>query len=707
MDRVCRLDGDIYSTNNDNMGTNDTNKNLEQESLETNSNDMVPSFSGQAFQNEDELISNVNNLNENGEVDHFDTVMSGDSQTYEGRNNNMKGNTDMELDLTLDEGQNQKHSSEIGDFNCYCVPFRVSGWNDFFQRSISWFILNREQLFSAFTVALCQIPEVLAGAVIAGINPKYALHSAWLANIVTSLTGGRPGMISGPTFFTSVALIDLVEREGTTYIFYAVCLAGIFQALFGLLGFGALVRMVPYPVIQGFANGMALIIAVSQIRYAKMDPNVYNTNDDRRLMSFGKSWDHITDSKSPWAEDWSIIILILHCIVAFTISFVFPRFTRAVPGAIIALLFGCLFEYGLIRALTDTRSVTIENFAQIKTPYVRPLFSDNEYDMPRISFETLKKVYQTSLSLFGAGLVESLLTSQILDEITEVKGVRNRVALGQGLSNIVCSIFGGMGTSGSLAQTILSAHTDGFTGLSTFMTGIFLLLMITVGYTAIEKIPLGSLAGIMLWVVLNMFDWSALFSTMAAILPLRVRDKIRLDCKISRTDTLIMMTVIGFTICWDSTVAVLSGVVIAVIVYAWDSSNRVVVEREVTADDISSVTYNVSGPLFFATAQSFVDIFSINDIQHDPDEVVILLENAEIFDSSGMVAVKRVYDRFSEAGKVVALSTLSPTSRRIMEKCAFMWQGVNFLEIEEIDDEEMGEAKNIDADAQFLSIETN
>jgi len=604
MDNGYKIDSKRYTTSVDNLGSSDGDKILEQ-SLETYGNDVMPSSSGQRFQNEDVLISEVNDPNNNGESDHFDTVISGESQTYHSGNENMKGDSGTGKEFILEEGQGEEYLAEVGEMNCYCVPFRVSGCQDFSQRTLAWFTLNKEQLFSGLTVALCQIPEVLASAMITGIDPKYALQSAWLANVVTSLTGGRPGMISGPTFFTSLALIDLVEKEGTAYMFYAICLAGILQALFGLIGLGALVRMVPYPVMQGFTNAMALIVIVAQIRYARIDPYVYHTDTDRRLDSFGKSWDNITDSTSPWAESWPLVVLCLHSIVAFTVSFVFPRFTRIVPGAIIALLFGCALEYGLIRTVTDTRSATIANFVQIKTLHVRPLFSDDGYDIPGISFETLKKVYQASVALFGAGLVESLLTSQIVDEITEVKGVRNRVALGQGLSNVVCSVFGGMGSSGSLAQTILSTHTDGITGFSTFMAGIFLLVIITFGYTAVEKIPLGSLAGVMFWVAFKMFDWTVLFSSLAAILPLTVRDKIRLDCKISRTDTLIMIAVIGFTICWDSTVAVLAGVLIAVIMYAWDSSNRVVVEREVTADDVSSVTYNVSGPLFFCNSPKF------------------------------------------------------------------------------------------------------
>lgn len=183
----------------------------------------------------------------------------------------------------------------------------------------------------------------------------------------------------------------------------------------------------------------------------------------------------------------------------------------------------------------------------------------------------------------------------------------------------------------------------------------------------------------------KLVDWESLLQALAALLPLRVRDKFNLDCKTPRADALIMFAVMAFTLCLDLSIGLLAGVLIAAFVYVWDSSTRVIVEREVSADESSSVTYNVTGPLFFATAGGFCDIFPLEEIQFDPDEVVILLEGAEVYDYSGMVALKKVYDRFADLGKVVALSSISPTSRRLMEKTAYMWQGVNFLEVEEVD----------------------
>jgi len=689
--------------------SNSSDRYMEEQSVEASTVHLASYSENETRDNSQMVSPSKDDVVAEVEEESYNNLESVHTETFENEVENEdqdmeEEEEELEKDHSVDD-QNEEYLAEVGDMNCYCVPFYVSGFRDFLSRTKAWTFLNKEQIFSAITVAMAQIPEVVSSALISGVHPKFALHSAWIANVVTAFTGGRPGMISGPTFFMGVALIDLVEKDGVGYVFYAVLFAGLLQTLFGLLGFGALMRMIPYPVMQGFTNAMVLIIGAAQFRYGRVDPYTEVTNDpDRRLIAFGKSWEHITDNRSSWVENWPLIILSLHAVVAFTISWIMPRITRAIPGPIIAMLFGSLFEHLVIRKVTDTRSATIRNYADIEVSYARPFFNYDDVHVPGFGWETFQKVYVAGLTIFGASIVESLLTSQYLDEITEIKGVRNRVALGQGLSNVLCSTFGGMPSSGSLSQSILATHTDGITTLSTGLTGGFIYLFIGVAHSLVDNIPLGSMAGVIFWVLFKMFDWAALFSSIAAVLPLTIRDRIHLDCKISRADTLIMLTVMALTVCWDSTVAILIGVLIAVVVYAWDSSNRVVVEREVTEDDITSVTYNVSGPLFFATAQSFIDIFPMDDIQYDPDEVVILLEGAEIFDSSGMIAVKRIYDRFVEAGKVVALSTLSPTSRRLMEKCAVMWQGVNFLEIEEIDDdEEIGEMKSVDQIESYAS----
>lgn len=579
----------------------------------------------------------------------------------------------------------EEYLAEVGEMNCYCVPTRVYGVKDFLFRTLGWTLLNKEQILGAWTVAFTQIPEAMTGAIIAGVNPAYALQSTWLMNIFTSIIGGRPGMISGTTPFIGIALAGLVEKEGSDYIFYAVMFAGLLQVVFGIMGLGALMRFVPYPVIQGFSNAVALYIAAAQFRFARDNTSYSYELWDRKLVEPGHSWTHITDRDKDWQTGAPIIVMSIHALLAFLICLFLPRLTRKIPSSFVALAFCCFLEHALIRSTSDYGSPRVKDYITAKTPTVEPIWSDPDINVPGFTMETFRKVYLYGLAVFGTGLCESLLATHIIDELTEVKGSKNRVAVGQGLSNIISAVFGGMGGSGSMAQSIVANHSDGITNLCTFLAGTFILLFIYGAYPMVNNTPLGATAGIMLWGAFKLIDWESLLQAVAAILPLVVRDRFNLDCKTPRADALIMLSVMAFTLCLDLSIGLLSGVLIAAFVYVWDSSTRVIVEREVSAEESTSVTYNVTGPLFFATAGGFCDIFPLEEIQFDPDEVVILLEGAEVYDYSGMVALKKVYDRFADLGKVVALSSISPTSRRLMEKTAYMWQGVNFLEVEEVD----------------------
>lgn len=584
----------------------------------------------------------------------------------------------------------EEYLAEVGELNCYCVPSRVYGFKDFFFRTLAWFLLNKEQILGGFTVAITQIPEAVTAAIIAGINPARALQATWIMNVLTSVIGGRPGMMSGSTAFIGVALMGLVDNHGPDYIFYAVMLGGFFQMLFGLMGLGALMRFVPYTVIQGFSNAMALVIFAAQFRYGKVSTDQSfreNYSYGRDLVDIGHSWAHIIDSESSWITGSSLLILGIHAAVAFIICLVMPRFTRIIPSSFVAIVFCTFLEHVLIRLPSSYKyeSATIEDYAFVQSPTLRPIWTDVTINAPEFSFDTFKKIYLYALAVFGTGLAESLLTTQIVDELTEVKGMKNRVSFGQGFANVFVACFGGMGGSGSIAQSIVANHSDGITGLCTFLAGAFILLFIYAAYDAVTLVPLGCIGGIMSWTAFKLIDLESLLQAIAALLPLRVRDKINLDCKTPRADSLVMVAVMAFTICIDLSIGLLAGVFISAFVYVWDSSTRVIVEREVSAEESASVTYNVTGPLFFATAGGFSDIFPLEEIQFDPDEIVLLLENAEVYDYSGMVALKKVYDRFADLGKVVALSSLTPSSRRLMEKSAYMWQGVNFLEVEEVD----------------------
>jgi len=599
----------------------------------------------------------------------------------------MGGNQGMDKE-GKDMYNEEEYLAEVGEMNCYCVPSRVYGVKDFLFRTLAWLLLNKEQILGGFTVAITQIPESVTAALIAGVNPARALQATWLMNVITSLIGGRPGMISGATPFIGVALMNLVDAHGSDYVYYAVMFGGFLQVVWGLMGLGALMRFVPYTVVQGFANAMALIIFAAQFRYGKVSADQAfhaEYSYSRNLVDLGHSWAHIIDSESSWITGSSLLILGCHALLALVICFVMPRFTRIIPSSFVAVVVCTFVEHVLIRLPSDYQSATINDYVIVQTPTLNPIWADETISLPGFNGDTFGKVYLYGLAVFGTGLAESLLTTSIVDDLTEVKGMKNRVAFGQGVANVVIACFGGMGGSGSIAQSIVANHSDGITGLCSFLAGSFLLLFIYAAYDAVNIVPLGCIAGIMTWTAFKLIDLESILQAIAALLPLSFRDKLNLDCKTPRADSFVMVAVMAFTLCVDLSIGLLAGVFIAAFVYVWDSSTRVIVEREVSAEESASVTYNVTGPLFFATSGGFSDIFPLEEIQFDPDEIVILLENAEVYDYSGMVALKKVYDRFADLGKVVALSSLTPSSRRLMEKSAYMWQGVNFLEVEDVD----------------------
>mmetsp|Transcript_6134 Transcript_6134/g.7139 ORF Transcript_6134/g.7139 Transcript_6134/m.7139 type:complete len:679 (-) Transcript_6134:251-2287(-) len=638
------------------------------------------------------------------EVDGFQPAYVNSDSNYDEEVINAGGSQyqneeDDDMNKDPDMYDTEEYLAEVGELNCYCVPSRVYGFKDFAFRTLAWLLLNKEQIFSAITVSITIIPEAVSTAIIAGVPVIYALQATWMINIITALIGGRPGMISGSTTFVGVALAQLVESDGADYIFYAVILAGIFQIIFSLLGLGAYTRFVPYPVIQGFSNAMALVILAAQFRYGKM--RTLQTSDGRNLIEPGYSWRHIVGKGEEWTTGLDIWLIVMHALVAFTICFVLPRYkiTRIIPGPFVAIM-TCTFIENVIIDLAGESSARIGDYAgTAKTPLMRPIWVNEDINLPKLELDTLKKIWLPALAVFGAGVCETLLTKQIIDELTEVKGDRGRVIVGQGVSNIFSACFGGMGGSASIGQSILTNHSDGITSFCTFLTGAFMALFIYAAYGFVDLIPLGAIAGIMSWTALQLVDWESILQTVAAVLPISLRDRFSLDCKVPRADILIMLTVMAFTVCLDLAIGVLAGILVAAFVYVWDSSTRVIVEREIASEEATSVTYNVTGPIFYATAGGFSDIFPLEEIQYDPDEVVILLEGAEVYDYSGMVALKKVYDRFADLGKVVALSSLTPTSRSLMEKSAYMWQGVNFLEVEEIDQSlDAGVSQSIETD---------
>ena len=538
-----------------------------------------------------------------------------------------------------------------------------------------------------FTVGVTQIPEVCSSALMIGVDPIRALQATWIMNVLTAIIGGRPGMVSGTTGFVALALAKVIETHGVEYMFYSVMFAGICQFVFGLMGLGALMRLLPNPVTVGFVNGMGFLIALQQFRYAKVWAET-GARRSRELIQVGHSWAHFTDSDSEWIAAGNFMTFVITSLVCFLTCLLLPKATKKIPSTFVALIVGAIGEWAIARQI-GYASPVLNEYADITSGLPTFIWSDHNLNIPILSWDTFEKTYLSGIAVFGVGIMESLLTTQVLNDRIGNRSIKNRVAVSQGIGNLVASIFGGMGGAGMISQSIVANNAYGITGLSTFLSGATVAIIMVVAYPIVKFIPLASFTGIMFYICFcNLIEWSSMLNGVAAVLPESVRDVIQLDYKIPRTDVLVMFCVTTFILVLDLTIAVLTGVLVSVFIYAWDSSNSVVVDRELSEDGMN-VTYNIYGPLFFATAQSFLDTFPAEEIKHDPEDVILLLEGAQIFDSSGMVALKKLHDRFEALGKVAALSSLSPISRRIMEKSASMWEGVGFLEVEEIDESEM------------------
>jgi len=534
----------------------------------------------------------------------------------------------------------------------------------------------------------------MSGALIAGVDPALALQSSWLMNIMTAIIGGRPGMISGTTPLVGIALAELVEKNGVEYIYYAVMFAGFLQLIVGIMGLApALTRLVPYSVVQGVSNAMALYILAAQFRFGKVAPDKtsHAQSSTRNLVEPGHSWAHIVDDNNDWEFGSSLAVFGIHAGLAFVISFGLPRVTKFVPSSFVAIIACTFTEHIFFRQTSDFRSALVQDFGMVKTPTLEPVWTDSDISMPGFNIDTFRKVYLYGLALFGTSFCESFTTVHVVDELTEVKGDKNMVAIGQGVANIVSAVFGGMGGSGSISQSIVANHSDGITNLCTFLTGAFILLFIYAASPVVNIVPLGAVAGIMAWAAIKLVDWESLHQALATLLPLPlpIRERMNLDYKIPLADAFTMLAVMALTLCLDLSIGILSGVLISVFVFIWDSSTRIIVRGEGSAEEAGkSITYTVTGSLFYATADSFCDFFPIEEIQYDPGEVLIDLEGAEIHDISSMIALKKVYDRFVDLEKCVTILLTSSSSRTLMEKCAYMWQGVNFVDKQQVLEED-------------------
>ena len=481
----------------------------------------------------------------------------------------------------------------------------------------------KNDILSGLTVALALVPEAVAFALLAGLNPLVGLYAAFTIGIVTSILGGRPGMISGATGAIAVVIGTLVALHGVEYLFAAVVLTGIIQIVFGLLRMGKFIRLVPHPVFLGFVNGLAIVIFLSQVKQFKV----------------GDEW--ITGT--PLA-----LMLVIVAITMMIIHFL-PKLTRAVPSTLVAIVIGTL---AVLFLGLDTRTVgDIAPIGGIFPPFHLP-------DVP-LSIDMLKIVFPYAIVMALVGLIESLLTLNLIDDLTETTGQPNRECIGQGVANTVTGFFGGMGGCAMVGQSLINIKSGGRGRLSGIVASLVLLFFILYLAKYIEMIPVAVLIGVMMMVVIGTFEWGSF----------------RLFGKVPLPDIIVGISVAVITVLTDNlALAVIAGVIMSALSYAWESAGKIHSMEENESD--GKKTYRIHGALFFASINTFHSIFNPKE---DPKNVYIDFEDSRVIDHSAIQAIDKLAERYQKEGKTLHLMHLSEECRLLLKTARNLVE-VNVLE---------------------------
>ena len=498
----------------------------------------------------------------------------------------------------------------------------------------------KNDVLSGITVALALVPEAVAFAFVAGVEPIVGLYAAFMVGLITSCIGGRPGMISGAAGALAVVMVALVADHGVEYLFAAVVLMGLLQVTAGVLKLGKFIRMVPHPVMLGFVNGLAIVIFLAQLSQFGIAGEPGWLNDTFMQGS-------ILDVA--WLEGLQLYMLIGLVLLTMMIIHFLPMLTTAIPSSLVAILVVSFLVFGLN---LDTR--VVGDIASIKGDFPT-------LHIPAVPFnlETLMIILPYSIILAAIGLIESLLTLRLVDEVTETRGRGNRECVAQGIANTTTGMFGGMGGCAMIGQSMINVNSGGRGRLSGIVAAVCLLLFILVASPLIEQIPLAALIGVMFIVVIGTFEWSSF----------------RVLGKVPRSDALVLVLVSGVTVATDLAVAVVVGVIVSALVFAWEHAKHIRIEAR--EDHKGSTVYAVTGPLFFGSVTSFLDRF---DPSQDNDDVIIDFARSRVADHSGLEAIDSLAERYLSEGKTLHLVHLSEECRRLLKRAG------NLVEVNVIED---------------------
>ena len=483
----------------------------------------------------------------------------------------------------------------------------------------------RIELLSGLTVALALVPEAVAFAFVAGVHPLVGLYAAFLVGLITALIGGRPGMISGATGALAVVMVSLVAQHGVEYLFATVVLMGLLQITAGVLRWGKFIRLVPHPVMLGFVNGLAIVIFLAQLGQFKVPGTMVQTDHG---MSGGQ-----------WLSGMPLYTMLGLVALTMALIWVMPRITRLIPAPLagIAIVAGLVIALGLdVPRVGDLASIQ-GGLPSLHIPMV-PL-----------TLETLEIILPYAVILAAIGLIESLLTLNLVGEMTGKRGGASQECVAQGIANTVTGFFGGMGGCAMIGQSMINVKSGARTRIAGIVAALFLLSFILFASPLIEMIPLAALVGVMFMVVIGTFAWNSL----------------RIMRRIPLTDAFVIVLVTIVTVMFDLAVAVVVGVIVSALAYAWNNARRIHATTRTSNTVDGAKVYEIDGPLFFGSAEGFAELFTPAE---DPDTVIIDFARSRVVDQSALQAIEDIASKYQAVGKTVQLRHLSRDCHALLNR---------------------------------------
>ena len=485
----------------------------------------------------------------------------------------------------------------------------------------------RIELLAGLTVALALVPEAVAFAFVAGVHPLVGLYAAFIVGLITALIGGRPGMISGATGALAVVMVALVAQHGVEYLFATVVLMGLIQIVVGVMKWGKFIRLVPHPVMLGFVNGLAIVIFLAQMTQFKVPGTVVNTGHS---MSGGE-----------WLSGMPMLIMMGLVALTMVIVWGMPKLTKAIPAPLAGI--------GIVAIIVIVFGIDVPRVGDLAS--IEGGFPKFHIPSVPLTLDTFWIILPYAGILAAIGLIESLLTLNLVGDITNKRGGASQESIAQGIANTVTGFFGGMGGCAMIGQSMINVKSGGRTRIAGIAAALFLLAFIVVASPLIEQIPLAALVGVMFMVVIGTFAWNSL----------------KIMRKVPLTDAFVIILVTVVTVMTDLAIAVVVGVIVSALAYSWQNATRIHANRSMQAD--GTKVYKIRGPLFFGSSEGFSELFTPND---DPTKVIVDFVDSRVADQSALQAIEAVALKYEEAGKRIQLRHLSKDCHYLLSKAGHL-----------------------------------